>query len=306
MKRGYKVISLMLVASLLIPSNAIASSTVQSQKDVVTIPNSLSRYQVVDKDGNSVVVDFEFEKTKVDVVITTPAAGESQDPIDKKVITIPIKQGGSGGGGGSSNNDGGSSNQNDESSSSEIVMPIFKDTINHWARDDIQFMAFLGLIRGYPDGTFRPERTISKAEFAALLSRAIQISETKPQNYDYPINLLDVKEQDWFSRNVKHLVGRGNIVISEIYPKLKMNPQSPILREEVAYWLANDTKNKKSETKPFKDDSLLQFKEQVYRVSGAGLMKGFPDGSFGPYKSTTRAQAASMIVRLLRDKGIVK
>jgi len=50
-------------------------------------------------------------------------------------------------------------------------MPVFKDTAKHWARGQIERAAKLGLLAGYPDGTFRPDHPISRAEVAVIALR---------------------------------------------------------------------------------------------------------------------------------------
>ncbi|NJN31274.1 MAG: S-layer homology domain-containing protein, partial [Synechococcales cyanobacterium RM1_1_8] len=50
--------------------------------------------------------------------------------------------------------------------------PSFRDTVSYWATGCIDGMAAQGLMRGYPDGTFRPGGTLTRAEFAALMVKA--------------------------------------------------------------------------------------------------------------------------------------
>jgi hypothetical protein len=49
---------------------------------------------------------------------------------------------------------------------------IFSDTQNHWANDCISQLVARNFISGYPDGSFRPNASVTRAEFAALLSKA--------------------------------------------------------------------------------------------------------------------------------------
>ncbi|WP_269320129.1 S-layer homology domain-containing protein [Brevibacillus thermoruber] len=56
----------------------------------------------------------------------------------------------------------------------------------------------------------------------------------------------------------------------------------------------------------FKDESAMKYPVDVKKVAAAGLLKGFPDGSFRPNDNTTRAEAATMMVRYLRMKGVIQ
>ena len=263
------------------------------KKETVSISEGTSVYKIMDKEGNFVVLNFEFQPKEVTVVVTVPNTAE------KKVIKVPIGQ-----------EDGrrGGSSKGGEEKIGNIPKPndtfLFSDTVNHWARDEIQLMVLLGLLKGYPDGTFRPDKDITKAEFGALLTRAIQLYDQVDTNQQ-PVKMHDVKKTDWFYSYVQVLEKRGNIS-DKIYPKFILNPNKPISREEAAFWLAREVEGSKDPDLPFKDVEKIIFKEEVSKVTKAQLIKGFPDGTFGPFKKTTRAQAASIVLRLLRQKGIVK
>ncbi|MGN7472012.1 S-layer homology domain-containing protein [Brevibacillus brevis] len=269
------------------------------KKATVTIPGDASSYEIVDKEGNSVKLQFTYQPEEIIVVVTVPDV-----PKDPEVIKIPLnKKGGEKDSGGDKAGSGSTGGLG--SDSIKVTMPVFKDIVDHWARDDIQFMAALGLLKGYPDGTFKPEKSISKAEFAALLSRAIQLSEK--DKYDQPVSLQDVTPRDWFYSYVQYLEGRGNIVPSKMYPQRKLYANHPIYREEVAVWMAKEVEQPPREKLPvFADVSKMLYPEEVNKVSGAGLIKGYPDGTFRPFNNTTRAQAATMVLRLLQLKGMVK
>ena len=53
-------------------------------------------------------------------------------------------------------------------------MAGFKDTTGHWAQAQIEQLAKLGILGGYPDGTFQPDKPITRAEVAAIVSRLLE------------------------------------------------------------------------------------------------------------------------------------
>ncbi|WP_414854216.1 S-layer homology domain-containing protein [Brevibacillus sp. IT-7CA2] len=289
------ILSFITFAMMILPGQAFAD-----QKEVVKVPKSTTQYKIKDKDGNYVVLDFDFQPEEVTVVVTVP------NTPDNKIIKIPTKKnsGGSKGNGGGGGVSGGSAQKPGSTNDSIVAFP---DTTNHWAKTDIQMMVMLGLFKGYPDGTFKPDKEITKAEFAAVLVRAIQMFDKEFDVGNHGSKLQDVKPNEWFYSYVRFLEARQNIDES-IYPKYLMYPNKPIYREEVAYWLSKEVRKKDvKETKViFKDQDKLLYKDEVMKVTGAELLKGFPDGSFGPFKSTTRGQAASIILRLLKLKGVIE
>ena len=63
------------------------------------------------------------------------------------------------------------------------------DTAGNWAEPFIQVLVQKGIIAGYPDGTFKPDRPVTRAEFAALLNKAFDLSPTKESS-----SFADVKQ----------------------------------------------------------------------------------------------------------------
>ncbi len=56
----------------------------------------------------------------------------------------------------------------------EIFFMMFKDIENHWAKDDIQAAADAGIAKGYDDGTFKPDKPVTRAEVTAMIMRALR------------------------------------------------------------------------------------------------------------------------------------
>ncbi|MCL6560169.1 MAG: S-layer homology domain-containing protein, partial [Firmicutes bacterium] len=112
----------------------------------------------------------------------------------------------------------------------------FKDagTLNSpdysWAVSDIALATDVGLIRGYPDGTFQPGNTITRAEFSAMMQRALDKWEGQVSPFG------DVPRDAWFTMYVDVLVASGVIKQSDYGSTLK--PDEPITRKEIASWTA--------------------------------------------------------------------
>ena len=101
---------------------------------------------------------------------------------------------------------------------------VFPDVTDaHWADYQIEYMDHTGVVRGYEDGTYRPDSAITRAEFAALVRRFIGIEEKSGESYP------DVDEEQWYSGEIKALSDEGFI---EGYEDGRFYPERPITRAE--------------------------------------------------------------------------
>ncbi|MGM1048683.1 MAG: S-layer homology domain-containing protein [Bacillota bacterium] len=181
----------------------------------------------------------------------------------------------------------------------------FKDVpVNHWAKDAIYSAVNKGYFKGYSDGTFRPNANITRAEFATLMSRV-----SNNMVADEFGSFSDIKGH-WAENGVIKAIGMGFISTKD-YPN-GFKPGASLTRTEMAKWMSlglaaknEDFKQALSDT----EDTLVPVAEYhkgglnksdypyVSVVLGTGLMAGYPDGTFGPSKTTTRAEVAVILAR---------
>ncbi|WNC13102.1 S-layer homology domain-containing protein [Brevibacillus brevis] len=282
MMKKKKWLAIVVALSLVGSAHSFASA---EKKATISIPEGTSAYKIVDKEGNFVDLEFTYNEDQITVVVTVP-----KTKIDPKIITVPLKK--------REKTDEDSTGEKDDST---VSVPM--DSVNHWARNDILLMNQLGLLKGYPDGTIKPERTITRAEYAALLERVLKMTSSVPQPVDTAV-FMDVKPSDWFFGPVSSLVVRKNIN-PVIYSEGFFFPNEAIPREEIANWTAIDVPETSLQQVMFKDENAIKYPTDVKKVAAAGLLKGFPDGTFRPSGNTTRAEAATIIVRFLKMKGII-
>lgn len=182
----------------------------------------------------------------------------------------------------------------------------FKDVpSNHWAKSSIDTAVAKGYFKGYSDGTFRPNANITRAEFAVLMSR---ISNNKVNEGNSSFS--DIKGH-WAESGINKAIGMGYISKSD-YPN-GFKPGTSLTRKEMAKWMASGLATNKSDFKQALSDTkdtLVPVAEYhkgglnktdypyVSVVLGTGLMAGYPDGTFGPSKTTTRAEVAVILARL--------
>src|SRR5450756_1288582 len=164
------------------------------------------------------------------------------------------------------------------------------DISGHWAQVKIQSWIDKGLIKGYPDGTFKPDQDITRAEFMALVNRAFGYTAVAPITY------TDVKAGSWYAPEVAKAQAAGYITG---YPDGTMKPENPITREEVATIVAR-IKNLTSDANAadkYTDASKISSwrKGEVGAVTSAKIMQGYPDGSFMPQGLITSAEVVEAL-----------
>lgn len=107
----------------------------------------------------------------------------------------------------------------------------FKDVVpGYWAYKEIQYLARLKLISGYPDGTYKPEELVTRAQMAVYLARAIKID---PYNKISP-SFKDVSKSYWAYKEIEALYLRG--VVSG-FPDGTYKPETPITRDQAAVFI---------------------------------------------------------------------
>lgn len=113
------------------------------------------------------------------------------------------------------------------------AVPFSDFQASAWWATDVQVANYLQLLQGYPDGTFRPDADITRAEFATVLDRATGYGHQTPTATQ---PFVDVAASDWFAPYVDALV-KAQIIRPGDYPGGKLDPNAPISRAEMAAWI---------------------------------------------------------------------
>jgi hypothetical protein len=169
------------------------------------------------------------------------------------------------------------------------------DIEGHWAEQVINRWVDRKIVDGYPDGTFRPNAPIRRAEFAALINRTFGYSTPSSVAFD------DVVGNEWFANDISRAVGAGYM---DGYPEGVFKPNANISRQEAAMVLARiNGLEETDETFDFIDINSIPAWSRwaVVAAARAGLMTGYPDGSFSPTASFTRAETVTVLDRLVAE-----
>ena len=180
----------------------------------------------------------------------------------------------------------------------EVVTPVkrsLKDITGHWAEANINKLANTGAIGGYPDGTFKPDNKITRAEFAATLVIAFKLGPRSGK-------VFSDTSGHWAQDAITTVAAHG--IISG-YNETNFGPDDLITREQMAVMISKAACLSSGEGKTFADSNQIAdwAKAAVAAASYKNIISGYPDNSFGPQANATRAEAVTVIVKALDTKG---
>ena len=172
------------------------------------------------------------------------------------------------------------------------------DTGGHWAEKQISQWTDKGLVKGYDDGTFKPNNSISRAEFMTMVNRAFGFKEMAAINY------VDVAAGAWYHGEIAKAVQAGYIKgdVDGL-----MNPNRQISRQEAAIILYRlleldeDKDNRLVEV--FNDAATIASwsKKEVNAIVKDGYLSGYPDRTFRPGNNMTRAETVTVLARAVGE-----
>ncbi len=183
------------------------------------------------------------------------------------------------------------------------VEKTFADTAQaSWAEEAINTLASRYVISGYGDGDFNPNGTVTRAEFAAILCKAVELRD---MNTD--LSFTDVNGE-WYEDTLKTAVTNG--LMSGYNGQIR--PNDPINREQMAVMIMNafgklSTENITDVALSFEDANTMSdwSKMAVAKANALGIVSGKADGTFAPKDSSTRAEAAMMVYKLLKALELI-
>ncbi|WP_192895380.1 S-layer homology domain-containing protein [Pelotomaculum sp. FP] len=185
----------------------------------------------------------------------------------------------------------------------------FKDVENHWAKDYVNEMGSRLVVSGVDENNYSPDRDVTRAEFAAIIVRALGLGEKGEKN-----NFRDVTGNDWFNGAVSTAYEYG---IINGYNDGTFSPNKAISREEAMVVIAGAAKlaginadiagaDVDAQLAGFKDNGSL---DSWARNSAAACVKSgiiVGDNSMlTPDDNITRAQAATIVMRMLQKANLI-
>jgi hypothetical protein len=174
---------------------------------------------------------------------------------------------------------------------------VFKDIDNQsWSFSDISAATKLRIINGFEDGSFKPNDSVTRAEFTAMVVRAFGLSQGKDIT-----NLNDIKDS-WAKTDIEILASNG--IISG-YAGNSYQPGRNISRAEMITILSriiNLKELKSQSSKTFSDVNQNYWaKDTIEDATSAGIIQGSDTNAFSPDNQATRAESISVIMRALKS-----
>ena len=174
----------------------------------------------------------------------------------------------------------------------------FKDVDkSFWAYGPINQMLEENILSGYPDGTFRPNNAITRAEFAKIMVLALDLKEDKDTKN---VKFSDVEPDFWANDYIK--IASKYLAGYEENGKKTFSPNQHAIRADVAIALViatglDNSSFKLSTLDAFKDKNSIpaNYRKYIAIAVENNLMRGFDDGTFKPKASLTRAQVSQLI-----------
>lgn len=167
-------------------------------------------------------------------------------------------------------------------------------TKGHWAFSDIQSLNNNSLIKGYSNGTFKPEASITRAEAATIIARALNLTTTKDSSFK------DVSKDHYAYSAIAAVEQAGIIKGQEVG---KFNPNGQLSRAEMSAILTRAYKLTGTSKVNFTDVKSTHWAySDIQALVANNLTSGFPDNTFRPDTQITRAQFSSFLNRCLALK----
>ena len=191
---------------------------------------------------------------------------------------------------------------------------VYTDTKDNWARDAIQAMSQAGYLSGYSDNTFKPSAQITREQAAAIYGKVLQHNLNEQELADIvtkesATSYSDVEADRWSNSAIK-LVSAAGVMqgtsITAFTPSKTMNREEFVASAASLAKKLNITTPVKTEKIRFKDeDSIsLDYVADINYMAERGIVASGTTENFNPKQPVTRAQAATILNRMLNGAGL--
>lgn len=161
----------------------------------------------------------------------------------------------------------------------------------HWAVNEILDLYNRNLVKGYPEGTFKPDNTITRAETATIIARALNLQPVTGASFS------DVKSSHYAYQDINAVAGKGIVIGRE---QGKFIPEGKLTRAEMATILARAYQLSGSGQVTFSDVKASNWAyNDIQTLVGSNLIQGYPDNTFKPERQITRAEFVALLSRVL-------
>ena len=191
---------------------------------------------------------------------------------------------------------------------------VYPDTKDNWARDAIQAMTQAGYLSGYADNTFKPGAQITREQAAAIYGKVLQHNLNEQELADIvtkesATSYSDVEADRWSNSAIKLVSAAG---VMEGTSKTAFTPSKTMDREQFVASAASLAKKLnlstpvKTEKVTFKDEASISaaYLADIQYMAQRGIVASGATENFNPKQPVTRAQAATILNRMLNGAGL--
>ncbi|MEW6173112.1 MAG: phosphodiester glycosidase family protein [Bacillota bacterium] len=166
------------------------------------------------------------------------------------------------------------------------------DVVNHWSRPAVSTLMMRDMVHGFPDGTYRPEENVTRAQFASMLSNAFGWEDSMQKTLSFSDRI-----PAWAEPGIRAAVAQGVVAG---YPDGRFRPDKSITRAEMASMIERALRLQDRDAPVFSDGKSIPkwAVPAVSRAAAAGLMVG-DRGIFRPLSTATRGETAALITKAL-------
>lgn len=186
--------------------------------------------------------------------------------------------------------------ETEENGTEEPAVTVqFSDISKHWAKSSIESAVKLGIVNGFSDGSFRPDNKVTRGEFAVMISRALMLEGEDTETVFKDGNTIP----SWAKDHIARAVAAG-LIQGFADDTFRISEQLSRAQLAVIIARAANLKLSDSSTTTFSDSADIPAwaSKEVSAAVEAGLVLG-KDNRFAPNETSTRAEAITMIMRLL-------
>ncbi|NLB53944.1 MAG: S-layer homology domain-containing protein [Syntrophomonadaceae bacterium] len=179
-----------------------------------------------------------------------------------------------------------------EKAPEKVPEKALTDISGHWAEKNINKLAALEAVSGYPDGTFKPDNKITRSEFTAILVKAFNLEPKSGKVFADTVG-------HWAKDSIAVAASYG---IVNGYDENTFGPDDTITREQMAVMIVQAAKLTPVPVElPFADSNDISgwARESVAAAVHHGIINGYPDNTVRPQGSATRSEAVTVIVNAL-------
>lgn len=187
---------------------------------------------------------------------------------------------------------------------------VFRDAENHWAQDSINDLGSRMIVLGDENGNYNPDKWMTRAEFAAIMVRALGLDPSTGA-----CRFSDVASMDWYCGYIETAFEYG---IVEGYPGGTFGPNDTITREQAMTMIARAMTITKLDADvsadgvswllgAFSDGAAASAyaKDGIAACLTAGIISGTSSTTISPGSDVTRAEVAVMVQRLLQTSNLI-